>query len=77
MVTYPQKITFGEMRESGVRDVLIFCRDHRCSHNVEVNADGWADDVAYPTSSRGLSAHTAANAVPNRRFPQSKMGTGG
>jgi hypothetical protein len=26
-VTYPQKITFGEMRESGVRDVLIYCRD--------------------------------------------------
>ena len=25
----PQKITFGEMRRSGVRDVLIYCRDHR------------------------------------------------
>src|SRR5258705_13852437 len=23
-------ITFGEMRSSGVRDVLIYCRDHRC-----------------------------------------------
>jgi len=45
MTTYTQKITFGEMRESGVRDVLIYCRDHRCSHNVETNADGWADDV--------------------------------
>jgi hypothetical protein len=32
MTTYPPKITFGEMRESGVRDVLIYCRDHRCSH---------------------------------------------
>ena len=21
------------------------CRDHRCSHHVETNADGWADDV--------------------------------
>ena len=36
-----QKITFGEMRASGVRDVLIYCRDHRCSHHVEINADGW------------------------------------
>ncbi len=45
MTSYPVKITFGEMRESGVRDVLIFCRDHRCSHNVKVSADGWADDV--------------------------------
>ena len=40
MTTYQQKITFGEMRESGVRDVLIYCRDHRCSHHVETNADG-------------------------------------
>ena len=45
MRTYETKITFGEMRESGVRDVLIYCRDHRCSHHVETNADGWADDV--------------------------------
>ena len=65
MTIRPQKITFGEMRESGVRDVLIFCRDHRCSHNVEVNADGWADDVRISgTSSRGLSAPTVANAAP-------------
>ncbi|MBR1228714.1 MULTISPECIES: hypothetical protein [unclassified Bradyrhizobium] len=23
----------------------MVCRDHRCSHHVETNADGWADDV--------------------------------
>jgi hypothetical protein len=38
MTTSPQKITFGEMRESGVRDVLIYCRDHRCSHHIETSA---------------------------------------
>lgn len=27
MTTNPPKITFGEMRESGVRDVLIYCRE--------------------------------------------------
>ena len=26
------KINFREMRASGVRDVLIYCRDHRYSH---------------------------------------------
>ena len=31
MTTYEQKITFGEMRASGVRDVLINCRDYRCN----------------------------------------------
>lgn len=45
VTTYETKITFGEMRASGVRDVLIYCRDHRCSHHVETSADGWADDV--------------------------------
>jgi hypothetical protein len=30
---HPQKITFGEMRESGVRDVLVYCRDHHCSQD--------------------------------------------
>jgi hypothetical protein len=45
VTTYPQKITFGEMRESGVGGLLIYCRDHRCSHHVETTADGWGDDV--------------------------------
>jgi len=45
MTTNPQTITFDEMRDSGCRDVLIYCRDHRCSHHVETNADGWGDDV--------------------------------
>jgi hypothetical protein len=44
MLTYLQKITFGEMRASGVREELIYCRD-RCSHHIETKADGWADDV--------------------------------
>ena len=39
MTAYPQKITFGEMRDSGVRDVLIYCRDHRCSHSTTLSAD--------------------------------------
>ena len=34
MTPNPQKITFGEMRACGVREVLVYCRDHRCSHGV-------------------------------------------
>jgi ribosomal protein L37E len=44
MTSYPQKITFGEMREMRVRGVLIYCRN-RCGHHSEINADHWADDV--------------------------------
>ena len=39
MTSYPQKIAFAEMRASGVRDVLIYCRDHCCSRHVEISAD--------------------------------------
>jgi hypothetical protein len=35
----PEKITFGEMRDSGVRGVLINCSDFRCSHWIELSAD--------------------------------------
>jgi hypothetical protein len=45
MTTYPQKIAFEELRESGVRTVLVFCRDHRCTHHIEISADGWPDEV--------------------------------
>ena len=31
---YPQKITFAEMRESGVGGMLIYCADYRCSTSL-------------------------------------------
>jgi hypothetical protein len=37
----PTKITFGEMREMGVRGVLIYCADYQCSHSIAINADRW------------------------------------
>jgi hypothetical protein len=40
-----QKITFGEMRASGVRGLLIHCSDYRCSHSVTISGDRWPDDV--------------------------------
>jgi hypothetical protein len=40
-----QKITFAEMREMGVRGVLIYCADYQCSHSVALSADQWADDL--------------------------------
>ena len=41
----PQKITFGEMREMGVRGVLVYCADYHCSHNVALSADRWPDEL--------------------------------
>jgi hypothetical protein len=56
-MTCPQKITFGEMRESGVRDVLIYCRDHRCSHSTTISADRWGDHVRLSDIEPGLRLH--------------------
>jgi hypothetical protein len=34
MTERPTKITFGEMRDMGVRRLLIYCADYRCSHST-------------------------------------------
>ncbi|WP_354100699.1 MULTISPECIES: hypothetical protein [unclassified Bradyrhizobium] len=41
----PVKITLGEMREMGLRGVLVYCADYRCSHHVALSADHWFDDM--------------------------------
>ena len=48
MPNYPQKITFGEMRETGKRGLLVYCRDYKCNHFIKIppaEADKWPDDL--------------------------------
>jgi hypothetical protein len=33
------------MRSQGVRGLLIYCADYRCSHSIAISADRWPDDV--------------------------------
>ena len=42
----PQKITFAEMREMGVRGLLVYCADY--SHSMAISGDPWPDDVGLP-----------------------------
>jgi len=44
-VNRPQKITLGEMREMGVRGLLVYCSDYHCSHSTAISADRWPDHV--------------------------------
>ncbi|MET4483127.1 hypothetical protein [Bradyrhizobium sp. F1.13.3] len=78
MTPYPQKITFGEMREMGVRGVLIYC-GHRCGHRTEANADGWPDDLRLsdvePKFVCTKCGRRGAEIRPNHN--PAKMGTGG
>jgi hypothetical protein len=43
--TRQQKITLREMRASGVRGILVYCADYKCSHSTPISADRWSDDV--------------------------------
>nr|WP_249133920.1 hypothetical protein [Bradyrhizobium japonicum] len=38
----PLKITFGEMREMGLRGVLVYCH---CGNHTALEADRWPDEV--------------------------------
>jgi hypothetical protein len=29
----------------GVRGILIYCADYRCSHSIAINGDGWPDEL--------------------------------
>lgn len=40
-----QKITFGEMRASGAKRILVYCSDHKCCHHIEMDGSAWGDDV--------------------------------
>jgi hypothetical protein len=40
-----QKITFAEMRASGVRGLMIYCSDYHCSHWTAISGDRWPDDM--------------------------------
>jgi hypothetical protein len=48
----PQKINFGEMCEMGIRDVLIYCADYRCSHSIEMSGGQWPDHVRLSDANR-------------------------
>jgi hypothetical protein len=45
MSNRPQKITFADMRDMGVRGLLIYCSDYKCSHLITMSGDPWPDDM--------------------------------
>jgi hypothetical protein len=78
MTTYPQKITFGELRASGVRDALIYCRDHRCSHHITISAERWPDHIRLSDIEPDFvcTACGKRGAEIRPKFSQARMGTG-
>jgi hypothetical protein len=63
----PEKITFGEMRESGVRGLLIYCSDYHCSHWTAISGDRWADDVRLSDLEPKFTCQACARRGPDVR----------
>ena len=59
-----EKITFAEMRASGVRGLLIYCSDYRRSHSLAISGDRWSDDVRLSDLEPLFGAPSAASAAP-------------
>jgi hypothetical protein len=78
MTATPQKITVGEMRASGVRDVLIYCRDHRCSHHVAISTDRWPDNIRLSDIEPGFVCTVCGKrgAEVRPKFSRAHIGTG-
>ena len=78
MTNYPRKISFGELRETGVDTVLVYCRDHHCTHHVTVSADRWPDHVRLSDiePSFTCSACGKHGAEVRPAFSQARMGAG-
>ena len=77
-LTRPMKITFGEMRASGIRALPIYCSDYRCSHSTSVIGDRWPDDVRLSDieSLFACKACGKRGADVRGRFAPARMGTG-
>jgi hypothetical protein len=61
----PQKITLGEMRASGVRGLLIYCADYKCSHWIRISADQWPDDVRLSDLEDKFTCNRGADVRPD------------
>jgi hypothetical protein len=59
----PQKITFADMRDMGVRGLLISCADYCCSHSLAISGDAWPDELRLSELSRVLFARPVATAA--------------
>ena len=53
MTTYPQKISFGELHASGVRDVVAAAVIAAVDQHIAISADRWPDYVRLSDTESG------------------------
>jgi hypothetical protein len=74
-----QKITLGEMRQSGPRRLLVYCGDYKCAHSVVIDAAPWGDDVRLSDIEPKLTCRVCGRRGADVRplFERARMGTDG
>jgi hypothetical protein len=75
----PQKITFGEMRESGgPRRLLVYCGDYKCAHSVVISSERWPDHIRLSDLEPKFTCQACGKRGADIRplFERARMGTG-
>jgi hypothetical protein len=75
-----QKITLGEMRESGTHGLLVYCADYKCSHLATLaplDVDKWSGSVRLSDLEPRFICKCCGNRGADVRpdFPPARMGT--
>jgi hypothetical protein len=73
-----QKITLGEMRSSGVRGLLVYCADYKCSHSIKLEGavvDRWADGIRISDIEPRFICKRCSNRGADINFAPARMGT--
>jgi hypothetical protein len=72
-LTRPTKITFGEMRDSGARGLLVYCQNYQCCRSTAISGDRWPDgirlsDIEPPFTCQGCGKKGAEMSGPCLRI---------
>ena len=67
------KITFADMRDMGVRGLLIYCSDYKCSHSTAISGDDGLMMFSCPIWKHGSFAKLVASEAP--MFGRTSTGT--
>jgi hypothetical protein len=71
----PTKISFAEMSAAGVRELLVYCADCKCSHSIAISGNPWPDEASLSDLDArfvwSACGKRGADARPNFKLEQS------
>ena len=62
------------MRSSGVRGLLVYCADYRCSHCIAISGDRWPDDVRVSDLEPRTTPFAYRKTTQSRQHCSAKLG---